>query len=200
MKWRVRSITQRRLTAWDTNRYVEWVTTIVSMVRIWEKTKESSLQSGEFSHNLKIETNRYTEPPTPQEERVCSECKSFVEDKHHVVFQCPLCRNIETQHRDLFLRLKSIPELLNPKSKADASEVGDMLLSINSIWRDLGLCQWWLRQIDGVIQNEDTALGCVYGCCGCIMWLSWLFDVRWWWWWGKERGPVGGVGVKGPSV
>ena len=93
------------------------------------------------SHNLKIETGRYTKPPTRRDERVCSECTSVVEDEHHVVFQCPLYRNVQTHHRDLLLRLKSIPELLNPKTIADASEVGEMLLSINSIRRDLGLCQ-----------------------------------------------------------
>ena len=93
------------------------------------------------SHNLKIETGRYTKPPTARDERVCSECTSVVEDEHHVVFQCPLYRNVQTHHRDLLLRLKSIPELLNPKTIADASEVGEMLLSINSIRRDLGLCQ-----------------------------------------------------------
>ena len=93
------------------------------------------------SHNLKIETGRYTKPPTPREERVCSECTSIVEDEYHVVFQCPLYRNVQAQHRDLLLRLKSIPELLNPKSMADASEVGEILLSINKIRRELGLCE-----------------------------------------------------------
>ena len=93
------------------------------------------------SHNLKIETGRYTTPPTPRDERVCSACTTTVEDEHHVVFQCPLYRNVQIQHRDLLLRLASIPELLNPKTIVDASEVGDMLLSINSIRRDLGLCQ-----------------------------------------------------------
>ena len=93
------------------------------------------------SHNLKIETGRYTTPPTTREERVCSECTTAVEDKHHVVFQCPLYRNVQIQHQDLLLRLKSIPEFLNPKTIVDASKVGDMLLSIDGIRRDLGLCQ-----------------------------------------------------------
>ena len=93
------------------------------------------------SHNLKIETGRYTTPTTPHAERVCSECVNSVEDEHHVVFQCPLYRNVQIEHRDLLLKLKSIPEILNPMSIADANEIGDMLLKINDIRRDLGLCQ-----------------------------------------------------------
>ena len=76
----------------------------------------------------------------PREERVCSECPSSVEDEHHVVFQCPLYRNVQMKHQDLLLRLKSIPELLNPTNIVDASEVGDLLLGINDIRRKLGLC------------------------------------------------------------
>ena len=93
------------------------------------------------SHNLKIETGRYTTPPTPGGKRVCSECTPAVEDEHHVVFQCPLYRSVQIKHVDLLLRLKSIPELLNPKTIVDANEVGDMLLSIDDIRRDLALCQ-----------------------------------------------------------
>ena len=92
------------------------------------------------SHNIKIETGRYTTPFTPREERVCSECPLSVEDEHHVVFQCPLYRNVRMKHRDLLLRLKSIPELLNPTNIGDANEVGDLLLGINDIRRELGLC------------------------------------------------------------
>ena len=63
-----------------------------------------------------------------------------MEDEHHVVFQCPLYRIVRMKHQDLLLRLKSIPELLNPKSVVDASEVGDLLLGINDVRRKLGLC------------------------------------------------------------
>ena len=51
------------------------------------------------SHNLKIETGRYTTPPTPRGERVCSECTTAVEDEHHVIFQCLLYRSLQIQHR-----------------------------------------------------------------------------------------------------
>ena len=92
------------------------------------------------SHNIKIETGRYTQPFTPREGRVCSQCPLSVEDEHHVVFQCPLYRNVRMKHQDLLLRLKSIPELLSPTNIVDANEVGDLLLGINEIRRELGLC------------------------------------------------------------
>ena len=91
------------------------------------------------SHNIKIETGRYTTPSTPREDRVCSKCPSSVEDEHHVVFQCPLYRRVQMKYQDLLLRLKSIPELLNPTNLVDANEVGDMLLAIDDIRRKLGL-------------------------------------------------------------
>ena len=92
------------------------------------------------SHNINIETGRYTTPSTPREERVCSECATSVEDEHHVVFQCPLYRNIRTRHRDLLLRLKTIPELLNPMNVGDAGKVGELLMGIDETRKELGLC------------------------------------------------------------
>ena len=92
------------------------------------------------SHNIKIETGRYTKPSTPREERVCSECPSSVEDEHHVVYHCPLYRSIRLKHQNLLISLKTIPELLNPTNIADANEVGDLLLSINDIRSKLGIC------------------------------------------------------------
>ena len=43
------------------------------------------------SHNLCIETGRYTRPYTPKENRICIYCKSNeVEDEMHFLLDCPL--------------------------------------------------------------------------------------------------------------
>ena len=91
------------------------------------------------SHDINIETGRYTTPSTPREDRVCSKCSSSVEDEQHVVYLCPLYRSIRLKHQDLLFRLKTIPELLNPTNLVDANEVGDLLLGVDDIRRKLGL-------------------------------------------------------------
>ena len=56
------------------------------------------------SHDIKIETGRYTTPSTPREDRVCSKCSSSVEDEHHVVYLCPLYQSIRLKHQDLLFQ------------------------------------------------------------------------------------------------
>ena len=46
------------------------------------------------AHGLRIETGRYTLPKTPGEERVCWNCKDYIEDELHFLFNCPLYENI----------------------------------------------------------------------------------------------------------
>ena len=121
------------------------------------------------SHNIKIETGRYTTPFTPREERVCSECPLSVEDEHHVVFQCPLYRNVRMKYRDLLLRLKSIPELLNPTNVVDANEVGDLLLGINDVRRELGLC----------LSDSTWTWDALWLCCGCAVVVLWMCGIMW---------------------
>ena len=85
------------------------------------------------SHDLHIETGRYTSPITPRNERICKRCPTSVEDENHVLFQCPLYDTVRMRNSDLFLRLSTVHAMLNPKSIEDASLVGDVLLQIDRI-------------------------------------------------------------------
>ena len=46
------------------------------------------------SHDLKIETGRYTKPKKTKNDRKCTICPLRVEDEHHVVFVCPLYNSV----------------------------------------------------------------------------------------------------------
>ena len=64
------------------------------------------------SHKLNIETGRYSRPPTPLENRVCSFCKDSIEDEFHL-FQCNYYSdlrdscNIKVSNREEFYQLMS---------------------------------------------------------------------------------------------
>ena len=85
------------------------------------------------SHDLHIETGRYTSPITPREARTCSKCPTHVEDENHVLFQCPLYESVRVKFRDTFLKLSSVHAMLNPGDIEDANMVGDILLMIDTI-------------------------------------------------------------------
>ena len=85
------------------------------------------------SHDLHIETGRYTTPITPRAERVCKHCPAFVEDEYHVLFQCPVYNVVRMRNRDLFLRLNSVHAMLNPLNIEDANLVGEVLIQIDHV-------------------------------------------------------------------
>ena len=85
------------------------------------------------SHDLRIETGRYTSPSTPREARTCSKCPEYVEDEDHVLFQCPLYDSVRTRFRATFLKLSTVYAMLNPTNIEDANMVGDILLNIEKI-------------------------------------------------------------------
>ena len=85
------------------------------------------------SHDLHIETGRYTSPITPRHERTCKSCPDSIEDEDHVLFHCPLYNTVRMKNRDLFLRLASTHDMLNPTNIEDANLVGNVLLQIGCI-------------------------------------------------------------------
>ena len=85
------------------------------------------------SHQLKIETGRYTTPKTPHNDRTCSVCPTKIEDEWHVIFDCPLYHVVRTRCNKLIVKYSSINKILNPVSIIDAEELGSMLMHIESI-------------------------------------------------------------------
>ena len=85
------------------------------------------------SHQLKIETGRYTTPKTPRNDRTCSVCPTKIEDECHVIFDCPLYHVVRTRYNKLIVKYSSINKILNPVSIIDTEELGSMLMHIESI-------------------------------------------------------------------
>jgi len=53
------------------------------------------------SHQLKIETGRWTRPPIPPANRICSNCDlHLVEDEYHFILICPKYSNIRINYID----------------------------------------------------------------------------------------------------
>ena len=89
------------------------------------------------SHNLRIETGRYTRPKTPRDERTCGLCEAVVEDEQHVIFICPLYQRTREKYQQLLEKYESVSKLLNPTSLCDAEEVGNLLMDIEKIRKTL---------------------------------------------------------------
>ena len=66
------------------------------------------------NHSLNIETGRYTRPYTERPERVCTMCKTLVEDEHHVIFICPRYNDLRTEHGQLVRKSATVTAFLNP--------------------------------------------------------------------------------------
>jgi hypothetical protein len=61
------------------------------------------------SHNLREEIGRYTIPKTPRSERYCPFCRPdqmVVEDRQHMLFECPLYADLRESHTDIFTGLQ----------------------------------------------------------------------------------------------
>ena len=84
--------------------------------------------------DLKIETGRYK--GIPREERVCPIC-DIVEDEEHVIFNCRAYNTIRTQFAELLEENRTIQDILNPKSKEMAEQVGLMIKLIEEQRRDI---------------------------------------------------------------
>ena len=84
--------------------------------------------------DLKIETGRYK--GIPREERVCPIC-DVVEDEEHVIFNCRAYNTIRTQFTELLEENRTIQDILNPRSKEMAEEVGLMIKLIEERRRDI---------------------------------------------------------------
>ena len=89
------------------------------------------------NHTLKIETQRYTRPKTPRNERVCSFCNTL-EDEQHVVFDCPLYHNIRRKYEPT-LTNKQITDILNPSYECITS-IASLLYDIEKERKNLKLC------------------------------------------------------------
>ncbi len=54
-------------------------------------------------HSLRVETDRWSRPKPPREQRVCRHCSmQAVEDEQHFLFDCPFYSIIRGQHFSLF--------------------------------------------------------------------------------------------------
>ena len=73
---------------------------------------------------LQIETGRYK--GIDREDRLCPFC-DVLEDEEHAIFSCDAYKEIRSDHKELLEENPSVKELLNPKDKDTAHEVGCML-------------------------------------------------------------------------
>ena len=92
------------------------------------------------NHTLKIETQRYTRPKTPREERVCTFC-NILEDERHVIFDCPLYHNIRRNYEQILTTNDNITNILNPSYEL-ITDVASLLYDIEKERRNLKLCVW----------------------------------------------------------
>ena len=91
------------------------------------------------SHDLRIETGRYTKPKTPKNDRKCTICPLRVEDEHHVIFVCPLYSSVRRKYHDFMSKHHTITSIINPVTIQDAECLGSMLLEIEKIRKQEGL-------------------------------------------------------------
>ena len=80
-------------------------------------------------HSLKIETGRRKDPPIPRHERYCAVCL-VVEDENHALFACKAHDFIRFHYRDLINKLRTVTELLHPKSNSDVNLIANYLSDI----------------------------------------------------------------------
>ena len=79
--------------------------------------------------NLAIETGRYE--GKVYEERLCMFC-DIVEDEHHAIFICKAYTRIRNNYKNLLEENPSVNQMLNPKSKEMAINVGMFLKLIEA--------------------------------------------------------------------
>ena len=91
------------------------------------------------SHRLHIETGRSESPKTPRDERTCRICDGIIEDEQHALFECELYNATRLKHKHLFEKYKSVKEILNPQSIADAEDLGEVLIAIENTRKSNGL-------------------------------------------------------------
>ena len=89
------------------------------------------------NHTLKIETQRYSRPYIPRENRVCSFCNEL-EDETHVIFDCPLYHSIRHKHEDLLSLKRNVNDILNPEHELIFS-TANLLYEIENTRKDMKL-------------------------------------------------------------
>ena len=80
------------------------------------------------SHDLKIETGRYTKPSLPREMRLCETCYE-VEDESHVIFKCQRYNAVREKYKNLLTQNNNICKFLNP----DLNEVKETAKYLHDI-------------------------------------------------------------------
>ena len=81
------------------------------------------------SHELKIETGRYTKPITIREDRLCKICRE-IENESHAIFTCRAHRWIREKNKKLFDSFKDVKTFLNPPTVDTAKKVALCLTEI----------------------------------------------------------------------
>ena len=74
--------------------------------------------------DLLIERGRYT--GIPREDRLCSFC-DVLEDECHVIFSCYAYKTIREQFTSMLQNNPTVEQILNPKDKDTATQVGTYL-------------------------------------------------------------------------
>ena len=91
-------------------------------------------------HNLRTETGRYDNPPTPRNERVCLTCL-IVEDETHALFHCICHSFIRLRYNNLFQKYHTVSEILSPVTLEDVSLVANLIKDIERNMTQLKMVQ-----------------------------------------------------------
>ena len=86
------------------------------------------------NHKLRIETDRYHNPPILRNDRKCETC-GVLEDEQHAIFYCPSFYPIRMKYTDLLKKYDSVKSLLDPEVP-DIYKVSKLLSEIDDILND----------------------------------------------------------------
>ena len=84
------------------------------------------------NYRLAIETGRYNRPKTDRENRVCKLCLK-VEDEEHVIYHCPLYKDIRSKYKTFIDNKCTVKSILNPENLAEIYITAKLLQEIESL-------------------------------------------------------------------
>ena len=90
------------------------------------------------NHRLMVEMGRRHTPKMPRELRICSRCQ-VLEDEKHALFDCPLYHSTRRKYSAFLEKYSSVHVILNPEDVEDATVLGNYLIEIEKIRKNLNL-------------------------------------------------------------
>ena len=87
------------------------------------------------AHPLEIETGRYSKPCIPKESRFCYFCKTVVENEVHLIYDCPIYKELRKKYyslntcnlNDNMLKENHCKMFCNPENAVDSRRLCEFL-------------------------------------------------------------------------